>query len=125
DDLTKRLSEYLEIDYTEAEKLKIEPGDKKDQLCILLDPVLNNLASEIRVSLDFFEARNNRAVDTIFLTGGSSRLEGVDTYLNHLLGVSIKKLEYAHRLKFEEGTSQEEFKKTSDLYSIALGLALR
>jgi type IV pilus assembly protein PilM len=125
DDLTKKMAEVLEIEYAEAEKLKNTPGDKKEELLSVWDPVLNNLAAEIRVSLDYFESRNNRAVDKIYLTGGLSRLEGVDVYLNRLLAVDIKKLDYTDKLTCDDSVNMREFKRDSDLLAIAFGLALR
>ncbi len=125
DDLTKKISESREVDYLQAEKFKLEPGNMADELMRILDGVLNDLASEIRVSLDYFEARNNRAVDNIYITGGTSRLNGIEVYLNHLLAVDVKKLDYCSRLKFGDGVNAQEFKTDCDLFAIALGLALR
>ncbi len=125
DDITKKLAESLEIDYNDAEKLKLEPGSKKEELLSIWDPVLNNLAAEIRVSLDYFEARNNKVVERMFITGGTSRLSGIEDYLNHLLSVEIKRLDYCGQLKYEAAVSQEEFAENSDLLAVALGLALR
>ena len=105
--------------------MKLEPGSKKDELLSIWDPVLNNLAAEIRVSLDYFEARNNKAVEMMFITGGASRLFGIEEYLKRLLSVEIKRLDYCSQLKYEAGLSQEEFAKDSDLLAVALGLALR
>ncbi|OIO35725.1 MAG: hypothetical protein AUJ74_05055 [Candidatus Omnitrophica bacterium CG1_02_44_16] len=125
DDITKKMAEVMEINYTDAEKMKLEPGSKKDELLSIWDPVLNNLAAEIRVSLDYFEARNNKAVEMMFITGGASRLFGIEEYLKRLLSVEIKRLDYCSQLKYEAGLSQEEFAKDSDLLAVALGLALR
>lgn len=125
DDLTKKMVEALEIEYAEAEKLKLNPGKRHEELLSIWDPVLNNLAAEIRVSLDYFEARNNRAVEKIYIVGGSSRIDGIEPYLNHLLSVEIKKLDYAPKLKFDDSVDQDDFRANSDLYAVALGLALR
>ncbi len=125
DDITKKMAESLEIDYNDAEKMKLEPGTKKEELLSIWDSVLNNLAAEIRVSLDYFEARNNKAVEMMYLTGGSSRLSGIEEYLNHLLSVEIKKLDFCGQLKYDAALSQEEFAQNSDLLAVALGLALR
>lgn len=125
DDITKKMVEVLEMEYAEAEKLKNSPQDKKEELLSVWDPILNNLAAEIRVSLDYFESRNNRAVDKIYLTGGLSRLEGVEVYLNRLLAVDIKKLDYADKLRFDVSVDAQDFKLNSDLLAIAFGLALR
>jgi type IV pilus assembly protein PilM len=125
DDITKKMMEDLELEYAEAEKLKANPGAKKEALMSIWDPVLNNLSAEIRVSLDYFEARNNRAVGKIYITGGSSRLDGIEAYLKQLLSVEINKLDYCAKLKFDESVNINEFQASSDLLSIALGLALR
>ena len=125
DDITRKMVESLEIDYNEAEKMKLEPGSKKDELLSIWDSALNNLAAEIRVSLDYFEARNNKAVETMFITGGTSRLSGIEDYLNQLLSVEIKRFDYCSQLKYESAVSQDEFAKNSDLLAVALGLALR
>ena len=125
DDVTKKMSEVLELDYTEAEALKINPQSRLDELLTIWDPVLNNLSAEIRVSLDYFEARNNKAVEKIFITGGTSRLAGIEEYFKHLLAIEIEKLDYADHLKFDPSVNKDEFKGQGDLLAIALGLALR
>lgn len=125
DDITKKISEVLEIDYAEAEKLKNNPQAREEELLGIWESILNNLAAEIRVSLDYFEARNNRAVDKIYIAGGTSRLSGIDSFLNHVLAVDIKKLDFSDKLAFDATVNREEFKQNSDLMAIACGLALR
>lgn len=124
-DITKRISEAYEMDYMEAENLKINPGEKAKELEGVWDMVLNDLAAEIRVSLDYFEARNNMAVDKIYITGGSSRLVAIEEFLGRALGVEIKKIDYLDRVNFDEAVDRQTFEKNSDLYTVALGLALR
>lgn len=126
DDITKKLSEVFEIDYPEAERLKTEPpAAKEKELMAVWDPVLNNLASEIRVSLDYFESRNNKAVEKIFITGGTSRLLNVEAYLSHALGIETQKLYFKGRLKLDVSVSAPDFEKDGDMLAVALGLALR
>jgi type IV pilus assembly protein PilM len=125
DDLTKKMAEALEVDYVDAEKLKLDPGKRLDELEPIWDQVLNNLAAEIRVSLDYFEARMNRSVDKIYMTGGSSRLSGLEAYMGHALGIDTKKLDFSDRLLCDESVDRAVFKKDADLLAVALGLALR
>lgn len=125
DDITKKIAEALEMEYADAERLKCEPAVKKAELAGIWESVLNELASEIRVSLDYFEARNNKTVEKIYLTGGTSRLEGITDFLNHLLAVEMKRLGPVERLGFDEAVDRAEFEKNMDVLSIAIGLALR
>jgi type IV pilus assembly protein PilM len=125
DDLTKKMSETLNLDYAEAEKLKNDPLERLQEFMGVWETPLNNLAEEIRISLDYFEARTNRAVDKIFITGGSSRLSGIDNFLNHILSVEVKPLSFVDRLNFDAAVNREDFKLNSDLMSVSIGLALR
>jgi type IV pilus assembly protein PilM len=125
DDITKKIAEMLDVDYAEAEKLKICPEKRKDELMSVWEPILSNLAAEIRVSLDYLEARSNKVVNSVFITGGTSLLVGIQDYLNHALGVEVNKMDYCEKLHFEDAAAKEDFKANSDFLSIALGLALR
>lgn len=124
-DITQRICEIYEMDYTQADSLKINPQSKEKELIDAWDTVLNNLAAEVRVSLDYFEARNDTAVEKIFITGGSSRLKNIEEFLSQALGVEIKKINYMNKISFEEGVDRNKFEENSDLLAIALGLALR
>lgn len=125
EDINKKMVEVLGVEPLEAERLKCEPGARSKELALLWDHVLSGLAAEIRVSLDYFEARINKTVEKIFMTGGSSRLAGLEPYLNHVLGVETQKLNYADRLILDETLSRDDFKNHSDLLGVAIGLALR
>ena len=125
DDITKKISEALDLSYPEAEKLKNTPGTRQGEVLHIAEAVLNSLAEEIRISLDYFEARTNRAVDKIFMCGGLSRLAGLGDFLNHILSVDVKVLDFTDKLILDSSLNQEEFKENSDLLPVALGLALR
>jgi len=125
DDITKKMCEVLEIDAEQAEALKHDPGPRQKELYAVWDPVLNNLAAEIRVSLDYFEARMNRTVEQVWITGGLSRLAGLHGYLHPLLGVEVHSLEFVDRLLCAETVDRRVLQEEADLLAIALGLALR
>jgi type IV pilus assembly protein PilM len=125
DDVTKKMVDVLEIDYDDAEKLKLDPGKRLEELVPVWDQVLSNLAAEIRVSLDYFEARMNRSVEKIYMTGGTSRLSGLEEYMHHALGIETKKLDFCDRLLCDETLDRAAFRKDADLLAVALGLALR
>ncbi len=125
DDITKKMCEALEVDYAEAENLKHDPGTRQKELYAVWDPVLNNLAAEIRVSLDYFEARMNRTVEQVVITGGTSRLAGLRDYLCQLLGVEVRATDFLDRLPCAEAVDRRALKAEADLLAVAMGLALR
>jgi type IV pilus assembly protein PilM len=125
DDFTKKIAETLELDPAQAEKLKCEPGGREDEVSTATESVFNSLASEIRVSLDYFESRGDKAVELVLIAGGTSRLAGVRDYLQHALAVDVKPLVYAERLRMGPGVNPQAFAADSDLLAVCLGLALR
>lgn len=125
DDFTKKIAEALDLDMPEAEKLKCAPQGREEEVFSIWDPVLSNLTSEIRVSLDYFESRGSKAADAVLITGGTSRLHGIREYMEHALAVDVKILDYAGRLKLGDGIDRQAFAADSDLLAVSLGLALR
>lgn len=125
DDITKKIAESMDLDYAQAENLKCDPRGKEKECTAVWESVLHNLAGEIRVSLDYFEARANRTVDKIYIVGGTGRLPEIHDYFGRLLGVEVEAIGPMARLKFEDVILKEEFEKNKDLLAIALGLALR
>ena len=125
DDITKKMCEVLEMEYAEAEELKHDPGKRQKELYAVWDPVLNNLAAEIRVSLDYFEARMNKTVEQVVITGGVSRLAGLADYLRQLLGVEVQTMDFVDRLLCDEAVDRRALKAEADLLAVAMGLALR
>jgi len=125
DDITKKICEVLEMEYAQAEALKHEPATRQKELYAVWDPVLNNLAAEIRVSLDYFEARLNKTVEKVVITGGASRLAGLKDYLHQLLGIEVQTLDFVDRLLCEETVDRRVLKAEADCLAVALGLALR
>ncbi len=125
DDFTKKTAETLSLDIPEAEKLKCTPKGREDELFSIWEPVLSNLTSEIRVSLDYFESRGGKAADLVLITGGASRLAGIREYMEHALAVEVKFLDYTDRLALGEGIDRQAFAADSDLLAVSLGLALR
>lgn len=72
DKLTTGLAESLNINYAEAEGIKVGmPTEVQSNLEAILTP----LGRELRASIDFFEHQQDKTVSQIFLSGGSARSE--------------------------------------------------
>lgn len=123
-DLTKRISHALTISPQDAQKLKCQPGDRAQEVLNICDSVLLNLISETKLSFDYFTTERNIPISKLFLTGGSSMLEGIKDFFAKNLDVKVEGWNPFSSLKALEGVSMEEIHKNSGLLGIALGLAL-
>ena len=87
DRLTSALAEAMGITYIEAENIKVGmPTEVQPHLEAALHP----LGRELRASLDFFETQNDKAVGTVFVSGGSARGELIVQALQSELMVPCK-----------------------------------
>lgn len=123
-DFTKKISESFNKNHEEAEELKLSSGD--DDLCLVLEPLINNLAGELKVSFDFYETQANRLIDKIFISGGSASLKIVPEIFKQSLGQEVESIGYnPDKLKLKPNLNIEEFKKRFDYFIITLGTVLR
>lgn len=123
-DFTKKISEVLNKDFKEAEEVKLK--SLNDNLLQSLEPIFNNLVKELKVSFDFYETQENRLIDKILVTGGSSYLNGMLDFMKHYLGQNIELISFSQE-KFKLGPSLdvEKFKEYFNYFTFALGMAFR
>lgn len=123
-DITKKIADIEQVDYVQAEAIKTD-FQKTQELLPKIESVINNLSSEIRLSIDYYENQSGHAIDKIFLSGGSSYLLSIADFFNHLFGMPVLHLDVFNMLGFDALLNQDELKPKSNCFAIALGLALR
>lgn len=100
DALTRAIATRLEMEFKSAEQLKEEKGVvllegeplPEDRTVLSLHevmlPILGDLATEIRRSLDYFQTRwRESRVGRVMLSGGTAKLQNLDRFLSLELGV--------------------------------------
>lgn len=130
---TKEIMEKNKTDYQKAEELKIESGvnsintsseneDSGFSIQVSEKTVLNNFIEELRKSLRYYMKSNPQAFfNTIYLTGGSSKLIGLKDYIATELNSKVELLDPFEKITLE---NSEDLDNPFE-YSIAVGLALR
>lgn len=123
-DFSKKISENLSKDFEEAEQLKLSRFDSA--VASSLESVFNNLASELKVSFDFYETQTNRMIDKILITGGTAKLNGIVDVFHQSLGQEVEPIQYnPQKLKVAAAVDVERLKECYNYLVVALGTALR
>lgn len=128
--LTDIISKTLNINIKEAERRKIEYGiglaDKNDPVFKAVQPVLENLVSEIEKSIDFYlnGLRYSPSIDNIIMCGGGSRTKGIIDYLSKRLNKEITLGNPWINLDIKDDLSIKK-KDESIQYATAIGVALK
>lgn len=115
-DLTKKISEVLRVNFKEAEEIKKKLGlcnpEKKayNALASTLDPVLK----EINLTIKYIKSKYNKEVEEVIIIGGTAKLKGLIRYLQTGIDPTVRL-----------GGSKLLAGKISIKYIEAIGLALR
>lgn len=119
-DFTESLSAELDVPHEKAEEIKCARGlgsEAGEEIIRGLTPVLERLVQEIEISSLSLQTSLNR----IYLTGGASKLPGIDTFFKERLGyesILYNGFDHAsHRLSESETVYGPE-------YTAAFGLAI-
>jgi type IV pilus assembly protein PilM len=91
---TETLAKFLNIDLSKAEEIKVNletNGKLEEKVKKALDPMLKNLANEIKRSVNFCEEQiKSKKINLILLCGGGANLSGIDKYLSDLLKIQVE-----------------------------------
>lgn len=124
-DFTEVIAKRLGIDPAEAETLKRNPGDRGTEILDAVTSVAEDLGNEIRLSFDYFESQFEDEVQTVKLSGGGSRLAGLDQLLQGVFGKSTAAWDPSAKLQVAGGLEPAGLKDNAPQYAIAIGLAAR
>lgn len=99
--LTQAIAEQLQVPIAEAEKFKIEigqvSGEAQDEITqkvsMALQSELGKLMVEIKQTFMNFQERHGDVVQAVYLSGGSSRLVGIDHYFSYELRKNVSFLD--------------------------------
>jgi type IV pilus assembly protein PilM len=100
---------------------------RRRQIFDALLPILQELAMEVRRSVDYFRSRYpNDAVDQVLVCGGSARISSIDQFFQSELGVPTAIANsFAGVTIAAKQSSSERLADISPFFPVALGLAAR
>ncbi len=75
--LTEAVGRRLNISFEEAEQLKCNPGDRREEVLDAIAGVVDDIMGEVSLSFDYFEGQYDRRVEQVYLCGGTCLLDGV------------------------------------------------
>ncbi len=141
DNLTRAIATKMEMEFQSAERLKEQKGmvllegeplpDDKTVLAVhdVMLPILGDLATEVRRSLDYFQTRYRESkVSRIVISGGTARLVNLGRFLSLELGLEtvvgdpFAQCEVAAQVQALAGDARREMAPSM---ATAVGLAMR
>ncbi len=139
DEMTHAIASKLNIPFDKAEELKrkegmvvasdslvpssITPAGK--DLINALNPVVSDLVSSVIQSMEFYKTKHARdtAFNEIILSGGGSKLKGIEDFLSKGLGMQIRRANLGQKIKCPSALRVDIDFQTR--FGSSIGLALR
>jgi type IV pilus assembly protein PilM len=123
-DLTRTISERMNVDLEQAEKLKCSQDEKSSEIKEIINSNLEGLLDEIRLSLDYCQRLIQKRISSLYLSGGGARLKDIDTVLNSALELKINFWDPLINFHLAPSASKQTSESKSSLLATAVGLAL-
>jgi type IV pilus assembly protein PilM len=123
--LTRTLSQKLNIDFEEAEKLKKEYGldPHREDISKILISEIDSLALEIeKVCQDFYQSEGKK-VENLVLSGGTALLFGLREYLETRIKKNVQIADPFSSVSFPS-ILEPRLKELGPSFAVALGVAL-
>jgi type IV pilus assembly protein PilM len=127
--ITEEIQKKLDVSYEESETIKlggkIEGIDYSEVVNIIKDSI-NNFSNEIQKSIDFFNSSTDEIIDKIFISGGGSKIKGIDNVIENNLKIPVEIIDPFKNIEFDTKVFDHEYiKYIAPQAAVGVGLALR
>jgi type IV pilus assembly protein PilM len=126
DAFTAAVAGRLGLQPKEAEALKQRPGQDVERVRAAVTPAVDDLAAEIRLSFEYFENQFDLGIDEVLLSGGGSRLAGLDEDLGRIFNRPTLSWDPTGDLPIAAGSVDvDSMREHVSELAVAVGLASR
>lgn len=124
--LTEEIMRRYGLSYQDAGRAKRVGGLPEDYAQDVLEPFKQSIAMHINRYLQFYySSSQDTQVDEIILAGGSSCIEGLDSYIQEQVGTPTSIAQPFGMIELAKGVNRERLVQDGPAMMIACGLALR
>jgi type IV pilus assembly protein PilM len=125
-DMTQAAARRLGVENTEAEAIKRDPGGREAEVSRAIAPVLEDMVSELSLSLDYVENREGLRVEELLLSGGGVLAPGTVSFLEQATGRTTRTWNPLEGLRVAESrVNLQEMEACAPSLAVAIGLASR
>jgi type IV pilus assembly protein PilM len=125
-DMTQATARRLGVDAAEAEMIKRESEEREAEVGRAILPVLEDLASELSLSLDYVENREGLRVEEVLLSGGGVMAPGAISFIEQATGRTARTWNPLEGLRVSvDRVDVEQLEACAPSLAVAIGLAAR
>jgi len=128
--ITEEIQKRLKLTYEEAESIKVrerEAGTQGAEVERIIQGTAEQLASEVRRSLEFFAASSSGVeIKKIFLSGGCAKIQMLPGLIEERISIPVEVFNPFTKIDYNPNVFDPEYiKQVAPLAAVSVGLALR
>jgi type IV pilus assembly protein PilM len=125
-DMTQSAARRLGVETYEAEAIKKDAQGREAEVSRAITPVLEDLVSEISLSLDYVENREGIRVEEVLLSGGGAMAPGAVSFIEQATGRTARTWNPLEGLRIAaDRVDVEDLEACAPSLAVAIGLASR
>jgi len=125
-DFTEAIGNRLSLEAHEAERTKISPDGRENEVDEAVLPILDDLGNEIHLSFDYYENQYDHQVEEIYISGGSSALPGIESAFERIFNRKVQFWDPTENLEVRsDHVDVDALKAAAPQLAVAVGLATR
>ena len=125
-DMTQSAARRLGVEASEAEAIKRDPQGREAEVSRAISQVLEDMVSELSLSLDYVENREGLRVEEILLSGGGVLAPGTVSFIEQATGRTARTWNPLEGLRVAESrVNLQEMEACAPSLAVAIGLAAR
>jgi type IV pilus assembly protein PilM len=130
DNISLEIANRLDIDYDEAEKIKLgrqaASEEDEEEIHDIFNSICTRWVLEIKKAIDLYRNNNpDNPLASLVLSGGGSKVQGLRAYLAKETGLDVISFNPFEGMKINKKIDMEYLKIAAPEMSIATGLAIR
>jgi type IV pilus assembly protein PilM len=107
-----------------------EPGQSEEeylqsQVADAMIPILGELVTELRRSIEYYRSQSGANVDRILICGGTAKLPGLAPFLSAQLGAPVEVADPMRNVTVVAKTDATYLSEVSPVFPVSLGLSVR
>jgi type IV pilus assembly protein PilM len=125
DQLTQEIAEHFGASPRAAERLKLSPGDRAEEIREAQQPFFDRFINEIRLTFDFFENQFESSIGQVCLSGGASLSDDLYKALEEGLRIKMDRWNPFQKIAVAPEVDPGKVKEWSVSLGVCVGLVLR
>ncbi len=125
DKITQQIARSLVLKNEEAEALKLNPAERKNDIIAIIKDALFDFVNELRFSFDFYESHYGKNIQHIYISGGSAKIEGLSAMLSEIFNGDVLCWDPFNNIKISAKVNEKTLEPIRPSFAVAIGLALR